>query len=208
MSLRTVVLVAALVALAACQQAGPTAGIVQNPAAPSAAAASSDSRPWKATMEFRAAGVQWAGQPGVDTSTFGGRCSVMSDYVITVAFKGEATHAGRFTGGGSHCTQISWTPAGPGGVAYSDGRGTLTAANGSTLTLEWGDGVSGVDPTTGKLWFKDTFTFTGGTGRFAGASGGGQEGGILEDLQAVLGGAPVSMWMEGTITYAPGRAKR
>jgi hypothetical protein len=209
---------ACLAVFGACQQAGDAANVVQNPAAPSvaekpvaaptAAPAASTAKPWRASFQFKATGIQWAGQPGVDKSDFGGRCSVPSDYIITAAFDGEATHAGHFTGSGSHCSQIAWTPNGPGGVTYSDGRGTLVSANGSQLHLRWGNGISGADPATGELWFKDQFTIVGGTGLFAGATGGGEEGGTLEDFPAVLAGAPVAMWMEGTITYGPGQGGR
>jgi hypothetical protein len=66
------------------------------------------------------------------TSLFDGRCSEPSDYVIYGSFAGQATHAGRFTGEGSHCS-----------------RGTLVAASGSTLLVRWGNGTSGFDPATG-----------------------------------------------------------
>jgi len=165
-------------------------------------------RPWQAQFQFRAANIQWAGQPGVDRSNFGGRCSVPSDYVIIATFEGEASPAGRIAGTGSHCTQVLWTPTGPGGVTYSDGMGTLAAADGSLLHIRWGGGTSGVDAATGEMWFKDQFWIVGGTGRFAVVSGGGTEGGTIKDFQAVLGGAPVPMWMEGTIAYTPERRER
>jgi hypothetical protein len=172
--------------------------------APLAASASEiQARAWQAHFQFKAANVEWAGQPGVDRSNFGGRCSVPSDYVITATFEGEAARAGRLSGTGSHCTQILWTPAGPGGVTYSDGMGALAAADGSILYVRWGGGTSGVDTATGEMWFKDHFWFVGGTGRFAVVSGGGTEGGAFKDFQAVLGGAPVPMWMDGTIAYVP-----
>jgi hypothetical protein len=139
------------------------------------------------------------------TSLFEGRCSEPSDYVIYATFAGQATHAGRFTGEGSHCSQLHMTPTGPGAVTYSDGRGTLLAANGSTLSLLWGDGTSGVDPATGATWFRDRFTFAGGTGFFDGATGGGEEGGSFTDFMALIAGTPAPMWMEGTITYGPGK---
>lgn len=202
---RFVIVGACVALLGACQQSGSPDGDVQSPAAPSATAVSSPARPWKANFQFEATGIQWAGQPGVDKSTFGGRCSVPSDYVITCAFEGEATHAGHFTGGGSHCSQIAWTPSGPGGATYSDGRGTLVSANSSEIHLRWDNGVSGLDPATGEMWFKDQFTFVGGTGLFAGATGGGEEGGTFGDFAAVLAGVPAPMWMEGTITYGPGK---
>jgi hypothetical protein len=194
--------------LVGCPLPGGSTRVISTAAALSAATAASHSRPWKAEFQFTAAGIQWAGQPGIDRSNFGGRCSVPSDYVITATFEGEATHAGRVVGTGSHCTQILWTPSGPGGVTYSDGTGTLIAADGSILYLRWGGGTSGVDPATGEMWFKDHFWFVGGTGRFAAVSGGGKEGGTIKDFQAVLGGAPVPMWMEGTIAYAPGHRDR
>ena len=144
---------------------------------------------------------------GQATSLFEGRCSVLSDYVITATFEGTATHAGRVTGTTSHCSQIMWSPQGPMGATYSDGRGVINGANGSTIILRYGDGTTGADPATGKLWFRDTWTFNGGTGLFAGATGSGEEGGTFSDFGAILGGTPVPMWMEGTITYSPGTGK-
>jgi hypothetical protein len=160
-------------------------------------------RPWQASLVWTVAGIQWAGMPGQATSTFGGRCSVPSDYVISATFEGEATHAGRVTGTTEHCSQITWGPTGPMGAAYSDGRGTCTSANGSTLVLRYGTGTTGFDPATGETWFHDFWTFNGGTGLFSGATGGGEEGGRFMDFNALLAGAPVAMWMEGTITYDP-----
>ena len=200
----------------ACQDATPVAGTVAGPSptiaplssgAGAAASASAPSmareRPWKANFMWAVTGIQWAGVPGQDTSTFGGRCSVASDYVINGSMEGEATHAGRVTGTGSHCSQIAWGPQGPMGATYSDGRGILNTANGSTITLRWGNGTTGVDPATGENWFRDTWTFAGGTGLFAGATGSGEEGGRFMDFNALLAGTPARMWMEGTITYSP-----
>jgi hypothetical protein len=80
----------------------------------------------------------------------------------------------------------------------------LMAARSPSATA---NGTTGIDPVTGEHWWRDTFTFTGGTGRFAGASGGGEEGGRFADFDAVLAGTPAPMWMKGTITYAPGHGK-
>ena len=202
----------------ACQDATPVAGTMTGPSptiAPSssgagaAASASAPSfareRPWKANFMWAVTGIQWAGVPGQDTSTFEGRCSVASDYVINGSMEGEATHAGRVTGTGSHCSQITWGPQGPMGATYSDGRGILNTANGSTITLRWGNGTTGVDPATGENWFRDTWTIAGGSGLFAGATGSGEEGGRFMDFNALLAGTPARMWMEGTITYNPSR---
>lgn len=191
--------------------AGPTPGAAQSAAlvatqsgaAPAGPQAAGGERPFKARATWTATGIAWAGMPGQATSTFGGRCSVPSDYVISAAFEGEATHAGRVTGTTSHCSQIAWGPQGPMGATYSDGEGVLTSANGSTITLRYGHGTTGVDPDTGLLWFRDEWTFLGGTGLFAGATGSGVEGGSFASFDVVLGGMPVAMWMEGTITYNP-----
>lgn len=160
-------------------------------------------RPWKANFMWAVTGIQWAGIPGRDTSTFEGRCSVASDYVISGSMDGEATHAGRITGTGSHCSQIAWGPQGPIGATYSDGQGVMTSASGGTITLRWGNGTTGVDPDTGENWFRDTWTIAGGTGLFAGATGSGEEGGRFMDFNALLAGTPARMWMEGTISYSP-----
>lgn len=212
--------------IGACQQSTGGAG---SPASPSAASAlsgagvsGSDStfgvaslspsvagpRPWKANLEWRVAGIQFAnpGQPFDGTkSLFDGRCSVMSDYVIGGAFEGEATHAGHVSGATEHCSQITFGPEGPTSAAYTDGRGWVIAANGSSLTMRYGQGVSGVDPATGENFFHDTWTFTGGTGLFAGATGNGEEEGRFKDFPTLLAGGFAGMWMEGTITYDPSR---
>lgn len=193
----------ALLLVAACVEGRGQSASLQAPAAPAGLASRSPERPWKATFAWSVTRLEWPDGAvpftGV-TSLFGGRCSEPSDYVIYSKFEGEATHAGRFTGEGSHCSQLHMTPMGPGAITYSDGRGTLLSANGSTLSLRWGNGTSGVDAVTGETWFKDHFTFAGGTGLFAGATGGGEEGGRFKDFLAVISGTPASMWMEGSIT--------
>jgi hypothetical protein len=160
-------------------------------------------RPWKAKLTWTVTGIRWAGIPGSATSTFEGRCSVPSDYVISATFEGEATHAGRVRGSTSHCSQLTWWQGQPVGASYSDGQGLVDTANGSTIILRYGDGATGADPASGKLWFRDNWTFVGGTGLFAGVTGSGTEGGSFADFNALLAGAPVSMWMDGTITYVP-----
>ncbi len=207
------------VVIGACQQSSGGSGSPASPSpsptlsAGSAAASASvgaaptssmaGERPWKARFSWAVSEVQWAGVPGQATSTFGGRCSVPSDYVISGAFEGEATHAGRVTGTAGHCSQLMWSPDGPVGATYSDGRGTMLAADGSTLVMRYGNGTTGYDPITGESWYRDTWTFTGGTGLFTGATGSGDEEGRFMDFTALLAGTPARMWMEGTITYNP-----
>lgn len=208
--------IACLAALAACQQAGSA---VQSPGAPSSvsatspdasspASAATPEKPWKANLKWIVTRLEWPeGQPpfsGV-TSTFGGRCSVQSDYVIYARFEGQATHAGLLRGGeGSHCSQLHLGPAGPTNITYTDGKGALVTANGSTVALAWGNGTTWTDE-KGVTFFKDQFQVTGGSGTFEGATGGGTEGGSFTDFIALLGGAPLAMWQEGTIVYKPGK---
>lgn len=198
----------ALSLVAACAEGSRQSAAFQGPTAPSTARSAGPERPWKANLDWTVTRLEWpegaAPFTGV-TSLFGGRCSEPSDYIIYAKFAGEATHAGRFTGEGSHCSQLHMTATGPGAVTYSDGRGTLVAANGSTLSLRWGDGTSGLDTATGETWFTDHFAFAGGTGLFDGATGGGTEGGRFKDFMALIAGTPAAMWMEGTITYGPGK---
>ncbi|MGE5358909.1 MAG: hypothetical protein ACM3NQ_07795 [Bacteroidales bacterium] len=204
---RIAIVVASVALLVGCQRAGAQSGALLNPSAPSTTNAASPDRPWKASLNWTVTRLEWPdGQPPFSgtTSTFNGRCSQPSDYVIYASFAGEATHGGRFTGDGSHCSQLHLTPQGPTNITYSDGRGTLTSANGSTVSLRWGNGTSGTDPATGETWFRDQFTFAGGTGLFTGATGGGEEGGRFKDFAALLGGTPAPMTMEGTISYGPG----
>jgi hypothetical protein len=80
---------------------------------------------------------------------------------------------------------------------------TLTAANGDTLTGEM-DAVA-IPAEDGSITFFGTLTFTGGTGRFAGATGTAEFGGT---------GTPTSMFggigqfaFEGAVT-SPGASKR
>lgn len=182
------------------------ASITTTGGAPNALIASAPVRPYKANGEGRVTKIAWAsGQgpaPGV-TSTFDGRCTVPSDYVITATIIGEGTHLGRFTGQMEHCSQLVWTPQGPAGATYGDGRFTLSAANGDTITGVYTNSESGIDA-SGLRWFRDNWTITGGAGRFAGATGHGEQGGAFNDFFAMLAGAPIKMWMEGSIAYSPG----
>jgi hypothetical protein len=85
---------------------------------------------------------------------------------------GEGTHLGAFT------TTISFCGP-PGEFKYTGGEGVFVAANGDELYFNIPPaGVIGqiyqiFDDPYYELWFGDAFEFTGGTGRFEGATGGG-----------------------------------
>ena len=100
--------------------------------------------------------------------------------LLTVAATGQATHLGRFTREESV-------------VLHADGtlEGSLVfiAANGDQLYADVAGGF--ISPTTAV----GTYTFTGGTGRFANASGGADWVGVTSD------GIHVALTFEGTIKF-------
>jgi hypothetical protein len=88
---------------------------------------------------------------------------------VTVNGIGQATHLGRTSESSSPVVDTSTSPA-PG--CFSETRTTtLTAANGDQITLAGPGQVCNTSPTTASTL--DTWTVTGGTGRFSGASGSG-----------------------------------
>lgn len=94
---------------------------------------------------------------------------------------GHALHLGRIKVQQSHCIDLT----SPDPLAFTDGVFTLTAANGDTVTGTYGGRLQ---PTvTPDLFYIDgTFVITGGTGRFAGASGGGAATGMTDLLTSEI----------------------
>jgi hypothetical protein len=187
-----------------------TAQVVTTPPSPTAAdvaspATASAAKPFAASGRMTMTRIDWAGANPTDTSTFDGRCSVPSTYVITFSAEADATDLGRVTGEFSHCSQLTFGPNGPTGATYRDGRGKYVAANGDELLVSYTDGVSGATAETGMLWWRDKYTVTGGTGRFAGASGAGQDHGEFANFEQVLKGESVPFNAEGTLSYGPDR---
>ena len=72
------------------------------------------------------------------------------------------------------------------------GTATLTDADGSTLSLDVQGTYTGSTAGTGPMTFAGTFTITGGTGRFAGASGSG-------DLTATSQGGTFTAQLDGEL---------
>lgn len=77
---------------------------------------------------------------------------------------GRATHLGRFTLTGPHRVNLALTPA------TAIGTFEFTAANGDALTASF-TGLGTPTATPGIASIVETATITGGTGRFAGATG-------------------------------------
>jgi hypothetical protein len=127
-------------------------------------------RPYKATMEYLAMGFP----DGI------------------YAGSGNATHLGRTTESGSY-TVVEFV--GP-GLAHLTGEGTQVAANGDTLSYTFDEIVDfNVEPFTAV----GSFTITGGTGRFEGATGGGSFDTIGVFLRS--GALGLSIEYEGKIDY-------
>jgi hypothetical protein len=84
---------------------------------------------------------------------------------VLVNAAGEATQLGRFTVAIPH--RVDRTTVPPTAI----GSYQFTAANGDTLSANF-SGQSTLTPTPGVLYIVETATITGGTGRFAGATGG------------------------------------
>ena len=135
---------------------------------PSTAAAPPQPLPFKATIIGATTAMTFAPGFPFAGSTFGGRCSVPSDWLISFGGTGSATHLGAFTWTSSHCTQIGANP--PATVTISDGRFEYVAANGDILSESYGDAVVSF-PDPGTICMETHATFTGGTGRFTEASG-------------------------------------
>jgi hypothetical protein len=145
----------------------------------------SANRPFKGSVTGEATFV-----PGTNCPNFGG---LRTDSAAT----GTASHLGRVSMTGQHCTP-------PPGQEITGGEMTLVAANGDELYFEY-SATGGPLPMPGEVIVIDTdFEITGGTGRFEGAQGGG-------DMTAYVVFAPLEpawpgTWVwEGTIGYGNSR---
>jgi hypothetical protein len=187
--------------LAACDAASSSEGPARSLGDPSFSAGAPGTpaaveRPFGAKLVWNTDSIKLAA-PG--DALFGGRCSVASRFMEFGHFQGEMMHAGLSAGTGSQCVQ--GTPKT--GLSVTDAVDIFTAANGDALILGWAGPISVVD----ELFVVDgSFSVTGGTGRFEGASGGGVLHGVARATpQEVLAGAPVEAEFTGIITYAAGR---
>lgn len=96
--------------------------------------------------------------PFFEGSLFDGRCSAVSNYVITFEGTGIVSHLGRVTWHSEHCTQYFAGTA-------SDGVFTLVASNGDTLVQHYVVEIHSATEST------KIATFADGDGRFAAATG-------------------------------------
>ena len=110
---------------------------------------------------------------------------------LTLGFQvhGVATHLGQLSGSGSNCTEFTLATS---AVAVWDGLATLTAADGSTISTTSNGRQD--QPVAGLAGFAVIHHVTGGTGRFAGASGIWTVSGTIDVVHGTLDGT-VSGWL-------------
>ena len=99
--------------------------------------------------------------------TFGGRCSVPSDWIAVWSGVGTSSQTGLIKAFGSDCDRIDLTT---GNLVYGDGVITEYGANGDYI---YGTYTNGHGTLGGMI--SDDWTIVGGTGRFKGATGQGSE---------------------------------
>lgn len=103
---------------------------------------------------------------------------------------GQVTHLGKAGQAGSLTLEVPVSP----GVFPGSGSVTMTAANGDTLTFDF---AGCLDAATGEGI--GTFWFTGGTGRFADASGCGTFYALIDLSQPVA--QDMTVMLDGQIRY-------
>jgi hypothetical protein len=175
---RTLGGLAALTLLLGCDQ-----GSSVSPSETSAANASR-SRPWKES--YQSSG----------TIAPGARCPAPL-LLVSLQGGGTATHIGKYTITNSHCVD-------PVTGALTDGSFVKTAANGDQIVGTYVGSTTVIQPPSpvGIFGINGTITFTGGTGRFGGATGTTSMAGTLEaDFSRAPVPAQVSLEMVGTISY-------
>ena len=100
-------------------------------------------------------------------STFGGRCSVPSDWIAVWSGVGQSSQTGLIKAHGSDCDRIDLAT---GNLVYGDGVIIEYGANGDYLYGTYTNGHGTLGGTIADDW-----TIVGGTGRFSGATGEGTE---------------------------------
>jgi hypothetical protein len=139
-----------------------------------------------------AAGDQVPFKGSLDGGVTHASVDAQTDAVLVEA-AGTATHLGRFAVSVPHLVNLSTRTAA--------GYYVFTAANGDEVYAEF-TGKATPTATPGLISIVETATITGGTGRFAGATG----SFTVERLYDIFGGTTIGSF-EGTIS-SPGAAKR
>ena len=110
---------------------------------------------------------------------------------VAIEGTGNATHLGRFTETGHFLVNLV--------TLHGTGSEVFTAANGDTVNAT-GEGQATPTATPGVLSIEEHMTITGGTGRFAGATGSFTRQRVVDATGSSVGS------LEGTIS-SPGASK-
>jgi hypothetical protein len=132
-------------------------------------------------------------------------CGDFPRLLNTQVGEGEATHLGQFSVIITFCVDVTdvlddGTLTGDESLPYDNGFGILTAANGDELYIEISGAVLPSDQPGYNLEFRDTFRFTGGAGRFVGATG----EGMTESFVDQSADRTDHLWL-GTLVMPVGR---
>jgi hypothetical protein len=175
-------LLAAGAANVACEAGPPTAPAIQG-----ALAQRGSDLPFKETYGATGTIVPSAGCPA-------------GTFLVSLEGGGTATHVGRYTISNSHCLDLATG-------AFTGGTFLKTAASGDQLLGTYtGGGTVIVAPAPpdfiGRFAVTGTLLFTGGTGRFAGASGTLEMRGTqVTDFSAADWPTDVELNMKGTYSW-------
>jgi hypothetical protein len=156
-SLRLPALFLAATLAAACAQDAPTAASVDH--AQLARATAAQMVPFKASYQAPA-GLQPVSAELCPT-----------EFADITQGGGQATHLGRFGGETFSCVNLAT-------LQVTDGRFTFVGADGSGVMGSYG--LQGTPLSETLIRLDGTFTITGGTRRFSGASGSGQVSGAID----------------------------
>jgi hypothetical protein len=181
----------ALFALISCDQNPPLGPVRESPVSQPSAVAAAGRRmvPWKES--YKASG----------TITPGARCPAP---LLLASLKGggTATHVGKYTIVNSHCLNLSTG-------ALTNGTFIKTAANGDQIFGTYTGSTTIIQPPApiGIFGVTGTLNFTGGTNRFAGATGTATMNGSLKsDFSQPTVPTDVILEMVGSIS-SPGSTK-
>ena len=115
--------------------------------------------------------IEWAGDEPFsrETSTFDGRCSVPSEFILWNLSEGLAFPTGPYTAECVSCGQLVWEEDDDGrpvvrGHHATDGVSTLRGADGSVTTMTYVQEETSFDPVMGVFTFGMRFDFQSITG--------------------------------------------
>ena len=171
-----------------CTERGPTATIDRSASAVETDRLAKSATPFRMTGQGEFVGRDLApdfGPPLFGKSTFDGRCSQPSDFVIRFAVWGEAIHLGQAHARLEHCSVVNFQT---GRSTILDGRMVITASNGDELRATYSRNADQA---------VELVEFVGGTGRFANASGDGHQVATVDRST----GTVTSFDLQGWLSY-------